>query len=509
MTPIRFALWAAVSTDAQAADDKYSLDEQQVKCRAAGLFRGWIESAGPYVVPGESRTRYVNLSDAERAIPPLRQLLDDAHIKLFDILIIYEFDRLRELLDPVARTLSHYGVQLFSVSQPLEPQSPTDYNPYASDTEFMLRGMNQIISRAAISNLRRKFQTQMPRRVLERGLPHMLPYGYIKPSGRETDRNAVGIPDPETSKHVIMMKDWLLAGKSGNQIAADMNALGIPPPTANEKRRRKVTHWNSSSICSMLANPFYAGWVRWGRSKSKLDPRTGESRRIYSEDPRSMVTARGHHTPLWDDDTHAAILAEFKRRRPSYRDQITTALRELLRCSICGAMLWRDMRGRGKNRGTAWKCSKGLAAHMIISDKIVIKNLASRIITDINRTDQTPDAALATLEKQIADLKTVKARIGDGYLSGLFDLTDSTRRSAIVDAQLTALEKSYRNQQTANAKSAIRQEAITALRQHQDSISAYFDQADPKQLNKLLNMLYTSITVNPTGEIIATEFRNS
>lgn len=37
---MRYAIWAAVSTDQQAAADKDSLDEQTRKCRAAGEAKG-------------------------------------------------------------------------------------------------------------------------------------------------------------------------------------------------------------------------------------------------------------------------------------------------------------------------------------------------------------------------------------------------------------------------------------------------------------------------------------
>jgi len=85
---IRFAVWTAVSTDAQTASDKVSLSEQETRCRAAGQGRGWSESAGPYVAAGYSRTRHVNLRDAELSIPPLRHLLDDAQKGRYDVLIL-------------------------------------------------------------------------------------------------------------------------------------------------------------------------------------------------------------------------------------------------------------------------------------------------------------------------------------------------------------------------------------------------------------------------------------
>ena len=116
---IRFAILIAVSSKAQAEDDKVSLAVQEQRCRETGLARGWVEVSGPYSVPGESRQRWVNLRDAELAIPQLKIMLDDAQAHKFDVLVIYDYNRLRDLLDPVSKSLSHYNAQIFSVSQPV------------------------------------------------------------------------------------------------------------------------------------------------------------------------------------------------------------------------------------------------------------------------------------------------------------------------------------------------------------------------------------------------------
>jgi hypothetical protein len=59
---------------------------------------------------------------------------------------LYNYDRLRDLLDPVAKTLASYSVQIFSVNQAVEPLPPETFNPYASDSESMMRGLSQIIN---------------------------------------------------------------------------------------------------------------------------------------------------------------------------------------------------------------------------------------------------------------------------------------------------------------------------------------------------------------------------
>lgn len=71
----RFAILSAVSTKQQATADKTSLEEQITQCRRV-TERGWHETAGPYIVTGQSRNKYLNLRDAEMEIPAIHDLLE-------------------------------------------------------------------------------------------------------------------------------------------------------------------------------------------------------------------------------------------------------------------------------------------------------------------------------------------------------------------------------------------------------------------------------------------------
>ena len=73
--PLRIARWAAVSTDSQAAPDKVSITIQLEKAAAVASSRGWVETAGPYIVTGESRTSKKN-GGVERSPETGRQTTD-------------------------------------------------------------------------------------------------------------------------------------------------------------------------------------------------------------------------------------------------------------------------------------------------------------------------------------------------------------------------------------------------------------------------------------------------
>lgn len=102
---MRVAIWSAVSTKAQAAEDKASI-KTQLELGRKYIRDGNHTPAGEYIVPGESRTAYISLSHAEAEIPQLKKLLDDAASGKYDLLWLYDLNRPRQrltLLHPRSR----------------------------------------------------------------------------------------------------------------------------------------------------------------------------------------------------------------------------------------------------------------------------------------------------------------------------------------------------------------------------------------------------------------------
>src|SRR5687767_1670139 len=93
---IRYARWAAVSTADQAK--KVSIDVQLAKGLETAKLYGWVETHAPFVVPGESRTKYISLYHAEKEIPQLREMLESASRGEFDVLYVYDLNRFRNLM---------------------------------------------------------------------------------------------------------------------------------------------------------------------------------------------------------------------------------------------------------------------------------------------------------------------------------------------------------------------------------------------------------------------------
>lgn len=344
-TPFRAVVWAAVSTAAQAKANEASLPDQVAKGQALIAARGWKEAHAPLIVAGESRQTVISLRDAEEDIPELKLMLDLAQAGRVNLVVLYAFNRLRGLLDQVARTLAAYGCQIYSITQPVEPLPPEKFNPYISDTSTLVQGASQTFSTMQIADLRRKYTLGMPAR-LEKGLPlHSIPYGYRKPPGREWDSKAAAVPVEDECEVLLRMMREYLAGQSAEGIAAGLNAEGVPT--------RKFSRWTGGTILEMLTSPWYAGFVFRNQSKTFTDPRTRHSAR--KKLPRSeWVLRKGSHAALWSQEIMERIL-DVRERRKGLRVRVPPHTQPFSGLVVCAAC---DKRMKSWNPSSAMRVRK-------------------------------------------------------------------------------------------------------------------------------------------------------
>lgn len=498
---IRFAIWAAVSSAAQADQekldkegkkqkDKYSLEDQEDKCRQAGIGRGWKETAGPYIVPGKSRQLWVNLRDAEMAIPELHALLEDAQSGKYDILIMWDFNRLRDLLDMVAKSLGAYHVQICSVSQWMEPVQPEKYSPYTSDATTILRTMSKMVSSLQNNDMRRKYMEHMPKRVAERGLPATsIPYGYRRAPNSKLPPTI----NQDIAPILITAKDKLLAGASCAQIAEWLDTM-LPPPRAEK--------WSKQTVKSILTNPFYAGILRWGLTRSEYDPRSERMKKNRHPNPDNIITGKGRHEPLWDEYTHHAILQEIHRHGRNYKGKARHTLTSILTCGVCGAHLWTYYNREVKAENLIWRCSSR-HEHIAIRDREALHLIGQVLINElINLKTEAPAQSEETfnLRAELSDLQAQRERIGDAYSAGAFNLAEFTARTAPLDDQIAELKHRLEGAERIERDAEARAKGIYHLRENIHHIPAFLERGNPLEVNHILCSVFMEIVVN-NGEV--------
>lgn len=501
---LRYAAWAAVSTLEQARPEKLSIPYQLERAATAAREAGWVETAGPFIVEGQSRTKYIQLDQAVAEIEPLRLMLQSARQHEYDVLVMTEFDRLRELLDQVFRTLAQYRVQLYAVAQPIEPKAPSLYNIHEADSVAMLIGLSQITSRQEISRLRRKWNVGMPKRITELGLPAAhLPFGYRKPKGRELDRKAVPEPIPELAAHLVKLKDLLLAGRSTTQLIDYLVQRRVQPP--------KSAVWHPQTVRDILRNPFYAGIVRFGATRVYLDPQTETRKRNRRVPPDQIQRGKGKHKPLWDEDTHRAILLEFKRRVRGYRGRVNNQFTGLMKCGVCGKSMWRQHNGPRSDR-LIWRCSstKSANGHCNITHSLLLEKVSAELAAQLKPYVKSQQAIKRSPADQrlqqdaVTVLERKLTRLEDAYLAGEWDLNRYAERKSEIQNEIAQHRNSLLAEERAQAERRAWARSLAEFEQLKN-LPAWMKQNDPAEVNRSLHLLLDSIVVS--GEKIELRFR--
>lgn len=494
---MRFAIWAAVSSKPQASEDKASLPSQIDRCRQAGLAHGWTESAGPFIVPGKSRTRLISLRDAEAAIPQLRDMLNAAQGRRFDVLITVDLNRFRDLMDQVFLALAGYSVQLYALQTPLEPVPPDRYTLEAAQTARQLVGINMITSSAEITQIRLKYRNGLPLRIRS-GLPFQLPYGYTyhRTGQRDHDRRAVPQPVPTETAVLLDMKDRLLAGQSTRQIVESLHARGIPGPTGGA--------WHPQTVRDLLRNPFYAGQVRFGVSSILRDTRTGTARKLRRGVPLEL--AQGKHTPLWDLATHQRLLDEFRRRSKNYRGRSNNQFTGLMKCGTCGASLWMNYNGpRGEQRAI-WRCSKN-KEHPAMPHVNAIQQVGQRLVKSLpaytgaqRQAGSIPTAA--DPQAELDELRKERQRLEVGFLKGGFDIDSYLGYVRSLDGRIQEAQAKLQRQASDDRQRQDWLDKLQALQELAGDLPAWLATEDRVKVNLILHHLLEKIELSPAGALV-------
>ncbi len=488
----RTAIWSAVSTIGQAAENKVSIKLQLEKGREVIKDRGWIP-AGEYVVPGESRTAYISLSHAEEAIPQLQQLLEDAQHGKFNILFVYDLNRFRNLMLQVFEVLCDYNIQIYNYDDPIQIVEPKQYTHERKNAARLNIKLHDIISSSEVNTLQKHYREKMPSRIKDKklhaglGLP---PYGYRKPPLHRFDPDAVLEIVPEEKRVLIMMKDWFLTeGCSLTEIAARLNHLKIPPSREGK--------WWYSIVRYMLGNPFYAGIVLFGITRSLRDKRKRTTTRIKGDNP---TTATGLHETIWDLGTHKRLLDEIERRAKAQPGIAIRPFSRLLRC-YCSATMWAQVTPAGQY----WRCSTGENKHTYINNNKAVDLVTKAIIDSVkDRDEQQPqqiEDKRADLETEIRELKAKQTRWMDLYEDGTLDKPTLNKRISDIQARLKRAQDKLDNQQAEVARRQSLQVEFKVFAQGIDQLPKYIKKADAARVNATLHRYIECVTITKKHDI--------
>ena len=465
--PLRAVIFAAVSSPAQAADEKDSIPNQIARARDAIQRREWVEVHDPLIVPGLSRDIDF-LHEAVEEIPAIADLTMVAKSGDLDLVVVRDYDRLartRSLLTDITSFLARCGVQVYALDKPMEPVPPeqlarrrrgvTSASTVEAIAGLMAEGeVGQIVNRRffGMNAVMRSGRWKHPTVI----------YGYTRLAEHATPEQPVytDVPRivPEEAAVVARIERLYLAGGLGsNAIARQLNLERVPSPTGKQ--------WRGGAILRILHSPFYCGWIVWGtmRRATVLDRETGRfvSRtapvkfvvdlaerlgrpanvfdlleRAGELPAHDISVVRGLHEPTRSEDTQRALYAELERRFAMGGRAAATAGRAplfsgLLYCADCGSML---LAQSWKTRATIYYTCRARKEGGACGNKLWVREdrLLERVLAVLQEIARTPGAIDAYLrERATSDLEDLHQE-RDGLVQTLEGL--EARRTRWDDA---------------------------------------------------------------------------
>ena len=297
---MRAAVYARVSTEDQAREEKVSLETQVGDIEAYCKGKGY-EVVKPYYIDIQSG------SDSMKERPRFEKMLDDARRRSFDVIVAWTPDRLFRNMWPAARlkrTVEETGVDIEAVKQPLDKK---------------MLGLWAWLAEMEIDNF--KERSRMGKRgVALKGkvVTRCAPFGY---SANEERFPVVN----ESEAYIVrrIFREYVVENKGVRAIARDLN---------NERvllRSQAKYGWHTPYIHRILKDKTYIGQGAYGTHRYE-----GKWRRQTPEQTHILVP----FPPIVDEEIFE--LAQQKkafnksniRRRPKTR----YLLRNLLYCRECG-----------------------------------------------------------------------------------------------------------------------------------------------------------------------------
>ncbi len=335
-----------VSTEEQI--EGYSISAQE---RA---YRQFVEAHG-YTSVGEYRDEGKSArTDHIKRRPQFAQMLQDAQVGLFDVIVVHKMDRFSRSMRVAVQAFEQLGqsnVGLVSVSEP-----NLDYStPQGKLFMHMLWALAQFYSDNLAQEVR-KGKVERKQQGLYNGI---LPFGAIKGDDGVPipDQRDIGLGNGPGNGHtnydgLLSLFQMAADGYTHKRVAEEMNKIGYR--TSGNRGNNLFT---KDTVAGIMRNRFYLGELPDGEYV------VGRSRRgAYTKG------LEGKHAPLiptelWEAAQRGKELNSRRVGRPATTNKARTySLSGLLFCSSCGGKLHIHTGSDGKTKVYCYRRGQGIAA---------------------------------------------------------------------------------------------------------------------------------------------------
>jgi site-specific DNA recombinase len=401
---MKAALYVRVSTEEQA-EEGFSI-AAQVRQLSEYCKKNNLEVYGePYVDDGVS----AKFSDESKR-PAFEHMIKDAEKKLFQLIIVHKYDRFArnvELSQKVKRKLKDAGVNVVSISEPIED----------SPIGFVMEGILEIFAEYYIRNLAQESKKGHVERASQGLHNGSVPYGY------RIDHNvpAKMSVNEEQAEIVRLIFDlYINKGYGSTKIARILNELGVPSAVGRQ--------WAYFTVNRILNNPKYAGYIKYDGEIHE-----GLHEAIISKDTFDLVK-KYQQDRTWKREYRGINYERY-------------AMLGLLKCGYCGKVMRIHKYTRlhdsyvcnnSTHTDRPDRCTHrkeyitGLLENKIEAE---IQGLIEKGFTKPPVQDNTHNFMAARKAK----LETKLLRLKEGYLNGAFELEEFLQTEKQIRQELSEI----------------------------------------------------------------------
>lgn len=434
--PARAAIYARFSTELQ--NDR-SIDDQVALCRDFAARQGFS-----VVAVHADRARS---GGAIAGRDGLRDLMEQARAGAIDAVVVEALDRLSRDMEDLAglhKRLSFLGIGIHAVHE--------------GTVDTVLVGLRGLIGQLYREDNAHKIRRGQEGRAKAGLSPGGIAYGYAPVAGEPGARAIV------EDKAAIVRRIYAeyAAGRTPREIAARLNAEGVPSPSGGR--------WNASTIngsrsrgTGILHNPAYGGRLVWNRQRMVRDPDSGK-RLSRGNGEEAWTVADRPELAIVDAEIFAAVRARLDGnggRRPHELRKPRRILSGLLRCGACGAgmsSMGKDRSGRVRIRcsGHAERgdCPDPATFYLDTVERTVLGGLrremrhpkamaawAAEYHEERRRLARGAVEARGEIERRLAAIGREADRITDWLVKGIGDVGRLDRRAKELMAEEKTLQE--------------------------------------------------------------------
>ena len=277
--------------------------------------------------------------------PGFQQMMDDIYAGNVNCVIVKDLSRFCRNASEGGRYLDDVFVRLRIRFIALNNGLDTVSGNMNAATQLISVGVTNVINEsvAATTSVNVRGTLNMNRKQ-GKFIGSFASYGYLK----DPEDHHKLIVDEETAPVVRMIFDKYIAGTSIIGIAKELNAMGIPNPSAYKKQKGyNYRHpagaqtdglWPDSSVRRILKNEMYIGNMIQGKNTT-VSYKIHQCRAVPSED---WIKVDGTHEAIVDSDTFEKAQSLLGRhiRKPPSQNQVHL-LAGFVRCAKCGRIMSR------------------------------------------------------------------------------------------------------------------------------------------------------------------------